>query len=51
MISLLSTFLSSRDTVAYGKEGQGKARQGKVVHGKEEEQPSGAVELDTSPWW
>ena len=26
MISLLSTFLSSRVTVAYGKEGQGKAR-------------------------
>ena len=26
MISLLSTFLSSRDTVAYGKEGQDKAR-------------------------
>ena len=46
MISLLSTFLSSRDTVAYGKEGQGKA-----AYGKEEAQPSGAVELDTSPWW
>ena len=34
----------------YGGLWQGGARQGKVVHGKEE-QPSGAVELDTSPWW